>query len=620
MSAILAVFNRNKEPIKPGLLEQMLAEQPAHAVDGEDTLVDGPAGLGHQHFWITPEEQGERQPLEFAAAGLVLVADVRLDNRPELAQALGLEPTVAATLSDSHLIGLAYQRWGAACVDHLLGDFAFIVWDRKKQHLFAARDPLGTRGLSYYVDRDVLVAATEISHILAHPAVQPRINEVRVAQFLNLMIDEEEKSFYHEVFYLPPAHCLLVTESSVHKWRYWELDPERRIRYASDADYAEHLYELLARAVRDRLRAVGRVGISLSGGLDSSTLAAVLAHEAGAERQPLRSFSYAFDELISCDERKYIQQTVNRYGYEATYLPCDDLWTLRDLEQWPLLRDFVAFDAYAWLPEAVIQAANKTGCRLLFAGYYGEAIFLGSRFWLHSLLSARQFADLFRILRSSSGAIRWRRLLVDDGLYRYTPRWVKETVKQATGRTDLSMHPALHPSLVQRIMMADSNGSVPTNNIDSRPAAAIRRSVYPGSFDQGWAAIRHRYASRGVEPVMPYWDRRLVEFLVAIPADQLGLPGVDRRIVRNAISPHLPPAVAQRPPRTVFIPLMKRGLLERETAVVRELIRAPRIVKDGFVRREWLEHTYAKLPEWHQKDVTRFWCCLCLELWFRAFW
>lgn len=620
MSAILAVFNRNGMPLEPGLLERMLRAQPAQAVDGEDTLVDGPIGLGRQHFWITPEEQGEHQPLVFAAAGLALVADVRLDNRQELAQALGLAPAVAAAHSDSHLIALAYARWGTDCVDHLLGDFSFILWDQKQQHLFAARDPLGTRGLTYYVDRSLLVAATEISHILAHPAVEPRINDLRVAQFLNFTFDEEEQSFYQDVLYLPPAHCLLVTSGDARKWRYWELDPERRIRYASDGDYAEHYYELLARAVRDRLRTTGKIGLSLSGGLDSSTLAAVLAREAGPEQHPLRSFSYVFDELTSCDERHYIQQTVDRHGYKATYLPCDDRWTFRDFERWPVLRDFVAFDSFAWLPEAVIQAANEAGCRLLFSGSYGDVIFTGGRFWLHSLLAEGRLLELLRVLQTSAGAIRWRRLLVDDGLYRYAPAWARQIAKQAVGRAAPPMHPALHPDLIRRTACTTANGSGAAPSADSRPAAAIRRSVYLKLYNQGAAAIRHRYTSRGMERVTPYWDRRLIEFVVALPADQLGRPNLDRHVVRNAVAPHLPAEVAQRPPRTLFIPLMQRGLLERETATVRDLLTAPRIVADGFVRREWLEQAYARLPAWNQTEVTTFWCCLCLELWLRTHW
>lgn len=616
MSAFLAVFHRTGTPVEPALLEQMLAQQPAHAIDGQDTWVEANLGLGHQHFWLMPEEQGERQPLDIAELGLVIAADSRIDNRDELARGLGLDPELAHTQSDAQLIAQAYARWDTTCVEHLLGDFAFVIWDRKQQQVFAARDALGTRGLSYFVTRNAFIAATEISPILAHPAVQPRINEVRVAQFLNFKFDEEEQTFYQDIFHLPPAHCLLVTATSIRRWRYWDFDPERRIRYACDADYAEHYYELLERLVRDRLRGMGTVGISLSGGLDSSTLAAVLANVAGPERKPLRSFSYVFDELTDCDERHYIRQTVAHHGYDATYLVSDDRWTFRDFEQWPVLRDYVSSDAYALLPQAVSQAAEEAGVRLLFSGLYGDMPFVGSRFWLHAMLGDGRFADIARVWRCAPQSFTWRRLLVDDGLIRYTPAWIKETVKRVSGRTTPRPHPALHPDLMRRT----ASGNTTAPRLDSRPAAAIRRSLFIPSCAPSSAAGRHRHVNRGMELVTPYWDRRLAEFIAALPADQLGLPTLDRRIVRNAIRPHLPPAVAQRPPRTSFLPLMKRGLLERESAAVQHLLHAPRIVEDGYVRREWLEQAYAELPAWNEGNVTAFWCCLCLELWLRRYW
>src|SRR5690606_11385170 len=182
-----------------------------------------------------------------------------------------------------------------------------------------------------------------------------------------------------------------------------------------------------------------------------------------------------------------------------------------------------------------------------------------SDLWLHSILREGRFADMLRVLRSSAGDIGWRRLLVDDGVYRYTPRWVKEVVKLGIGYRASPPLPALHPNLICRTFLVGATGSSAARPVDSRPAAAIRRSIKQILSTQGFAAARHRYTSRGLELITPYWDRQLVEFVVALPADQLGLPNRDRRVLRNAIKPHLPKAVAQRPPRTAFIPLMKRG-------------------------------------------------------------
>jgi asparagine synthase (glutamine-hydrolysing) len=333
----------------------------------------------------------------------------------------------------------------------------------------------------------------------------------------------------------------------------------------------------------------------------------------------LRSFSYVFDELTECDERQYIDQTVARYGYQATYIPCDDQWTLRDLDTWPVVRDYLAFDPYPRLPLSVMQAAQRSGCRLLMSGFYGDMLFAGARFWLHSLLAGGRWRELARVLRSSYRDVNWQRLLVADGLYRYTPRPIRQAVKRGYRPPALRTHPALHPDLVKRTAQ-------PTARAAARPArrlgpiaAARCDSLMMATVAQGVAAGRQIYASSGLELVMPYWDRRLLEFALAVPADQLGRPGNDRTVLRNALASDLPPAILRRRGRTRFVPLMQRGLLEREPVTVAGLLRSPRIVADGYVRREWLEQAWRELPAW-SANVTTLWCCLCLELWLRRYW
>src|SRR5690606_31505295 len=128
-------------------------------------------------------EWGERQPL--LAGELALAADARLDNRPELGRSLGLDAAQLAATSDSGLILAAYRRWGTDCLSRLLGDYAFLLWDGGRGELFAARDPLGARGLSYTRTAGrVFVFASDVAHLLAYPDVRPALNESRVAAYL----------------------------------------------------------------------------------------------------------------------------------------------------------------------------------------------------------------------------------------------------------------------------------------------------------------------------------------------------------------------------------------------------------------------------------------------------
>ncbi len=181
---------------------------------------------------------------------------------------------------------------------------------------------------------------------------------------------------------------MTVTGDKVTKWCFWSPDETKRIRYTSDEEYAEHYLELLPEAVRCRMRSVGQIGVSLSGGLDSTPIAAIFANflpTARPEQASLKSYSYAFDRLAECDERRYIEPLVARYGIDAAYVPCDDLWTFRNFERWPALRDVVFYDAFAWLPDAVRKSAaaqavdcssqDTTAIRFLTLGVSGLETF-----------------------------------------------------------------------------------------------------------------------------------------------------------------------------------------------------------------------------------------------------
>lgn len=161
MSGILAVFDRTGQMVNPEVMRSMLAACPHHAIHGHNMVTVGPVALGHQHFWVTPEEHGERQPL-VAKDGLAITFDGRLDNRQYLLHLLQPRCAEPVRLSDATLVAHAYRRWGEMCPEHLLGDFSFALWDAQKHHLFLVRDALGGRELHYFTNEKWLVAASEI--------------------------------------------------------------------------------------------------------------------------------------------------------------------------------------------------------------------------------------------------------------------------------------------------------------------------------------------------------------------------------------------------------------------------------------------------------------------------
>lgn len=616
MSGIVAIFNRDGRPIEAADVTTMLRARPERGPDGERLVTAGAVALGHRLFRLLPEDEVGAQPL--ALDDLLLSADCRLDNRPELARSLGLEAQQIATISDAELILLAYRAWGERCPERLLGDFAFILWDGTRRQLFAARDALGVNDLCYYIDERRCLLASEVCHILAHPAVRARVNDDLIAVLLAGLTGKQEETYFHDIYYLPPAHALRVTEESVATWRYWDVEPAT-LRYRDERQYAERYRELLAEAVRCRLRSVGPVGISLSGGLDSSSLAALAAPmlPAATGQARLKSYSYAFDELESCDERAYIRPVVDRYGLDPTYINGDDRWIFKDMAEWPVSRDYVITDVFAGLPASVQSAAGAAGIRLLLAGYFGDTLMTGQHYWALDMARHGRFGRLARTTRANWGAFNWRDSFIEFGLRRLIPPSAAGFYRRIRPRQADAVAPGIHPDLLRRTNLADRLSPAPQQG---RTPPGFRQrydTLFVSSFSQS-AAVRYQYNQCGMEVLEPYRDRRLVEFVLAVPAYVLGQPGNYRRLHREAMTGLLPEEVRLRPRRTTFAPLIEKGL-ERERAAIRRLMTKPLVVERGYIRGDWLQTQLDGEIE-NLVDRSLLLRSICLELWLQRYW
>lgn len=621
MSGILAVFDRTGQMVNPEVMRSMLAACPHRAIHGHNMVTVGPVALGHQHFWVTPEEHGERQPL-VAKDGLAITFDGRLDNRQYLLHLLQPRCAEPVRLSDATLVAHAYRRWGEMCPEHLLGDFSFALWDAQKHHLFLVRDALGGRELHYFTNEKWLVAASEIQQVLAHPAVCRMLNEGKVAEYLAGVWLDTQETFYTGVQACPPGHTLTVTTGNIGRHQYWMLDPEKRLHLRDDREYATRFRSLLTEAVGCRLRTTGPLAVSLSGGLDSTSIAVVAASMlAGspAQQRRLISISYVFDELHSCDERTYIESVVLRADLDPTYLVCDRCWTLRDVDRWPTSPNSVTGDAFAWLPLKVLQAAQNTGCRVLLNGHFGDALFAGGRFWAADMLRELQFRSTVVGGLRNRGLSRYRHDLRSNGLALMAPAGMLDIYNQLRPPTKapmsiISRSFAAHSALEDRLRQHNRlRRDVPLDR-------SLRwRSLADTPWPQAIALAREFGHQNQVEIAMPWWDRRLVEFAMAVPAYQLGQFGQTRWVQRNAMDGLLPNSVRSRSTKTTFQTLFEKGLLEQERATVARLLSNPQIVQRGYVEAEQLTQEKGA-SEARRKTLYPLWLVLSLELWLRRYW
>jgi asparagine synthase (glutamine-hydrolysing) len=570
----------------------------------------------------TPESLNETQPLIGVHGGLVLTADARLDNRDELCSLL----RAPRSLPDAELILAAYERWGETCPEHLLGDFAFAVWDGRRRALFCARDHFGVKPFFYHHRSGRLFAfASEIKGLLALPDVPRRLNEVRVADYLLPLLEDKEITFYEEIIRLPPAHWMWVSREGVRQGRYWALDPEREIRMKSDAEYAEAFRELLTQAVRCRLRSALPVGSMLSGGLDSSSIACV-ARRLFAERGPaaLPTFSLIFSEEPECDEREYIEAVVREGGVEPHYVDGDRLSPLADLERVLEHEDEPFYAPNLFMHWALYRAANKQAVRVLLDGIDGDTTVSHSVVYLSELARARRWRllseevkGLARHLQQSPWTILWRHVLRP-----LTPSLLRQIRQRFRGRGILTLSErTLKPEFVRRVGMEERKKALLQSRATPPRTASEDhwRRLTSGLVPFVLEVADRAAAAFSIEPRYPFFDVRLAEFCLAIPAQQKLAQGWTRMVMRRAMAGILPPEIEWRAGKADLSPKFVRSLLAAHRGLLEDLLLVhpepiARFVSTGGVGRA-LERYVTSGSE---QDAFAVWGAATLAAWLRT--
>ncbi len=275
MSGFVGILRVDGVPVEPGTLQGLTNFQAIRGPDAQQVWLDGCVGFGHTLLKTTEESHRERQPLSLDGNAWI-VADARVDGRRELIvqlRAHGHED-LAADAPDAELLLRAYHVWGEDCVQHLLGDFAFGIWDRPQRRLFCARDHLGVKPFYYAHIGSLVLFSNTLDCIRQHPAVSNTLNDRAIADFLLFEMNQDSATTsFADIQRLPPAHCAVWSLEGLRIRRYWTMPIEEPLLYQRSQDYFDQFKELLQEAVGDRVR-TNRVGIFLSGGLDSSTLLA----------------------------------------------------------------------------------------------------------------------------------------------------------------------------------------------------------------------------------------------------------------------------------------------------------------------------------------------------------
>lgn len=529
--------------------------------DGKGSWCDGQIAFGHQMFFTTPESLQEKLPCYHEGYRLAITADARIDNRTELIAILDLHAEAATGLSDSALILAAYAKWGHECVKHLLGDFAFAIWDASKEHLFCARDHFGVRPFYYCFQNGEFYFASQLRGILALPQISQELNEEKIVEYLSLYFENKESSFYQHLHRLPAASTLTVSAAGIHIEKYWSLDPTKEIRFNTYAEYDEAFRNIFTEAVRCRLRSAFSLGTALSGGIDSSSITCMAREILKQEDIPreLQTFSAIYNKLEQCDERPYINTVIAQGGITPHLVPMDDISPFRAYVEMQQHQDQPYFGTTMFLHLGLYTSVRSCGVRTMLEGFGGDSVIGHGWTYFVELARGRHWRTLYRQAHAvaGSGRIAALRMAWKLGVSPIISAFISNNLQ---GHGVRAKYP-LRRDMLERYQI---NKRITEFNHQLQRAWTERDAQYHDlslGFYQGiFEAYDVVSTTYGVDARYPFWDKRLVEFCLALPPELKFHNGFTRYIIRRALDGILPHEIQLRRSKTGIAPHFDEGI------------------------------------------------------------
>jgi asparagine synthase (glutamine-hydrolysing) len=548
MSGICGLFNLDGAPIAEVELRAMTAMLEQRGPERTGRWRDGSVALGHTLLATTPELLLERQPFRHADTGCVITADVRIDNRDELLDALNIRDR-SDSIGDAALIIATYLAWGDECPERLLGDFAFALWDPREQKLFCARDHFGMRPLYYHhAPNQRFVFASDARAILVLSQVPYEINEGRVADFLLPQLEwiDYTSTFFEDVYRLPPGHTATVTSSQFVVDEYWTPEPGPDPGPISDEEFMDGFLEVFTRAVKSRLRAPdGAAGSTLSGGVDSGAVVAIARGIlAGEGKNPLPTYSAARRTDTDCEESRRIFAALSALSPTPTLVYADAIRA--DFERL-IATNEEPFDGVFTFLKAIYLEANEQGRRVVLDGAGGDIVFSEGTY-------------IARLIRHGKLKLAAREILAQNKYWQAT-----SLVSDLAGYLRSALLPEvlknrLRPLAHRRQMAGFLDGSLISKEFAARVRVEERFRRMRQNFEGGWTedysversnailpnmtAGRERYArlaaGAGVEARDPFLDKRVVDFCTRLPGHLRLKSGWPKVMLRQLMTGRLP--------------------------------------------------------------------------------
>ncbi len=632
MCGICGVLDLNGRRFPANDLRAMSSVLRHRGPDDEGKLLSGPLAMAFRRLSIV-DVAGGHQPMANEDGTIWIVFNGEIYNDPELRPLLEQQGHCYATNSDTETILHLYEEYGEDCVHHLCGMFAFAIWDTRATKLFCARDRLGIKPFYYALIGDRFAFASEIKALLEIPGLQPRLNRRALPEFFALGYLSSEETMFEGIYKLLPGHRLLFDLSRGDKGprltQYWDLDVSSPDRHLNEADYVAQFSELFTAAVRTHLRSDVPLGVFLSGGLDSSAIAAVVA---GLREEPIQTFSVGYNEdqysELSC--ARQVAAHIGAQHNEIIIGPEEFLASLPQMiwhEDEPIVwPSSVALGHVARLAgEKVKVVLTGEGADEILAGYLKYRVTLWNlrvgpayrklvpppvRQAVQQALASRFLPDwVQRKLRHSFlyHPEAFEHIYFDN----FYSVFSREQQSQLLSRRLREEVQEIDPSA--NSMQFFSFGTQSTNLLNRLLYLDIKTYLVELLMKQDQMSM-----AASIESRVPFLDHALVEFTARVPARYKIRGFSGKYLLRQAMMGRLPVAVLRRTKKgfpTPIRPWLQNQLFDKLSRTLTD----GRLAERQLVNPEYVLNLLASLRRGSSQAAEGCWRLLNFELWSRIF-
>lgn len=604
-----------------GLVTQMCSVIEHRGPDDDGFYIDGGLAIGMRRLSIIDLVTG-RQPISNEDGSIWIVFNGEIYNFQELRDDLIRRGHTFQTGTDTEAIVHLYEDEGERCVERLRGMFAFAIWDKRERKLFIARDRVGVKPLHYCLAGETLVFASEIKSILQHPAITREVNLEAISDFLTFGYVPDPASAFRGIFKLEPGHTLTFKDGRLSTRRYWDFqynqngagEPPREESY-----YTERIRELIAESVRLRLISDVPLGAFLSGGIDSSTVVAMMARQMD---RPVKTFSIGFTES-SFDELHYARITARHFNTEHhEFIVTPDVCKIVEEIIWHHDEPFADVSS---IPTYIVSKMAREHVTVILSGDGGDELFGGYDRYLVDrkrevferiprLLRRTLMRKASRALpRAAYGKNFLRNIALDsDARYVDSISCFDEDAKRNL----------LSPNVRHWLEGRDSSDAF--RRLLAAPHSSERldhllyldsKTYLPGDI---LTKVDRMSMAHSIEAREPLLDHKLIEFVQTIPASLKLRGSVSKHILKSAVSGLVPDEIINRQKQGFGVPI-RRWFNNELRELLYDTLTDSRTRQRGYFNQKAVEEILDEHRRGRRDNSTHLWGLLTLELWHRAF-